>query len=119
MIRDRRWKPKAPDVSRMLCGAVRLDFIDSPVIRGARNKTVRQGMSGKSDNEMQGGLVTLKRLTRTVADVVKVRAEVHIMRSRRITWEPAKAHPSVLKKSAVGRCGIICFMTGHQSFDLA
>ena len=40
------WNCKAPDIAFVYCGAVCFDFIDSPVVSCARNKTVRIGRSG-------------------------------------------------------------------------
>jgi hypothetical protein len=68
---------EAPDVSYpWTVGLGFVDLVDSPVIGGARNQTVGIGKSREADDVRRIGLVSSKRIGRTVDDIVEILAEI-------------------------------------------
>jgi len=87
---------KAPDITLVYCSAIGFNVIDPPVVSGARNKTVRKWHAGKANNKKRRDLVATVRLSGAIVHIVKILAEIYIVRDRKISRRPAKACPRIL-----------------------
>ena len=101
-----RGNGKTPDVTLVFCRAIGLDFVDSPVVRRTGNQTVRIGKSWKADNEKRPGLVALERIAGPIIDVIKILAEINIMRGSGLSREPGEGRPRIQVDRAVRRAGL-------------
>ncbi len=75
---------KIPDNAFVCCSTVSLNFIYPPVVGRARNKTIRIIESRKANDKKSRGLVApeARRVGGAVVHIVKIIAEVHIVRGR-------------------------------------
>ncbi|MBA7682285.1 hypothetical protein ES703_90635 [subsurface metagenome] len=98
---------KAPDIAppRTIRLGI-IDLIDSPVICRARNKAIRIRKSGKANNKICRGLVALECALGAIVHIVKILAEIYIVRGRVISRPPAKAHPRILIYGTISRSWI-------------
>ncbi len=104
---------KAPDVT--FPWAVRVyivDLVDPPVIGRAINKTVRIRISGKAGNKIHRFQVLIASecfaLACGIVHIVKIIAQIHIMRNRESSRFPGKARPCLWKQSAIFRIRTRC-----------
>ena len=86
-----------------------IDLVDSPVVRRSRHQTLREGKSGKADDEIDRGLVAPEdvRVSRAVVHRVETVAEVHIVRNGEVARLPGHVGPRIRVHGAIFRNGIV------------
>ena len=82
-----------------------VDFVDSPVVRCSRDEALRIGKSRKAGHVKCCRLVTSECLTciRCMIHIVKVVAQIHIVRNGKISRRPAQVHPRIFMNGAIRR----------------
>ncbi len=97
---------KAPDSAFMDCRVRRgINFVDPPVVSCARHKAVRIGKSGKADNKIRSGLITLECTFGSSIYIVEIFAQIHIVRDRKTSRLPGNVQPGILIQCTISRSG--------------
>jgi hypothetical protein len=80
-----------------------VELIDSPVVGCARNEAILIRKSGKADEKIRVDLVALEHVRTAGGDIVKIFAEIHIVRGSGRSRRPLHAHPSILEYGTISR----------------